>query len=60
MTLEILKSLKATHPEVMKARIEVANWNFDAKLDQQHPNWIRKILIFLFPLTKRVKKILRN
>jgi hypothetical protein len=54
-----LKKFEDTHPEVMKARIEVANWNFDAKLDQQHPDWIRKILIFLFPLTKRIKKILK-
>jgi len=54
-----LKKFEGTHPEVMKARIEVANWNFDAKLDQQQPDWIRKILIFLFPLTKRIKKILK-
>jgi len=54
-----LKKFEDTHPEVMKARIEVSNWKFDAKLDQQHPDWLRKILIFLFPLTKRVKKILR-
>jgi hypothetical protein len=32
-----LKKFEETHPEVMKARIEVANWNFDAKLDQQQP-----------------------
>jgi hypothetical protein len=54
-----LKKFEGTHPEVMKARIEVANWNFDAKLDQQNPDWIRKILIFLYPLTKRIKKIFK-
>jgi hypothetical protein len=43
----------------MKERIEMSNWNFDAKLDQQNPDWIRRILIFLFPLTKRVKKLLK-
>jgi hypothetical protein len=53
-----LKKFKGTHPEVMKTRIEMTNWEFDAKLDQQRPDWIRRILVFLFPLTKRLKKIL--
>jgi hypothetical protein len=55
-----LKKYNSTHPEVMKARIELCNWEFDAKLDQQHPDWIRKILIFLFPLTKRFKKTFKK
>lgn len=54
-----LKKFEGTHPKVMKERIELANWEFDAKLDEQHPDWIRKILIFLFPLTKRLKKFFR-
>jgi len=54
-----LKKFESTHPNVMKARIEMCNWEFDAKLEQQRPDWIRKILIFLFPLTKRVKKLFR-
>ncbi len=54
-----LKKFEDTHPEVMKERIKLSNWNFDAKLDQQNPDWIRKILIFLFPLTKRLEKILK-
>jgi len=53
-----LKRFEDTHPEVMKARIEMSNWNFDARLDQQNSDWIRKILIFIFPLTKRIKKVL--
>jgi hypothetical protein len=54
-----LKKFTGTHPVVLRERIELCNWNFDAKLDQQHPDWIRKIFIFLYPLTKRIKKILR-
>ena len=52
-----LKKFEGTHPEVMKSRIETCNWEFNAKLDEQFPDWIRKILIFLHPLTKRFKKI---
>lgn len=54
-----LKKFTGTHPKVMQERIKLCNWNFDAKLDQQHPDWIRKILIFLYPLTKRIRKLLR-
>lgn len=54
-----LMRFEGTHPEVMRARIEMSNWKFDAKLDQQRTDWIRKILIFLFPLTKRFKRILK-
>jgi hypothetical protein len=53
-----LKKFEGTHPEVMRARIEMCNWKFDAKLDEQYPDWIRKIFIFLHPLTKRIKRIL--
>ena len=54
-----LRKFESTHPEVMISRIEMCNWAFDAKLDQQYPDWIRKIFIFLFPLTKRFKRILK-
>ena len=54
-----LKRFDGKHPEVMKERIELYNWEFDAKLDEQLPDWVRKILIFLFPLTKRVKRLLK-
>lgn len=48
-----LKKFNETHPEVMKEIIEESNWDFDAKLEDQRPDWIRKILIFIQPLTKR-------
>lgn len=54
-----LKRFEGTHPEVMKARIEMCNWDFDARLDEQYPDWVRKIFIFLFPLTKRLKKLFK-
>ncbi|MBV6477592.1 MAG: hypothetical protein HGGPFJEG_00331 [Ignavibacteria bacterium] len=51
-----LKKFNESHPEVMKHRISVSRWDFDAKLDHQHPDWLRKILMFIQPLTKRLKK----
>ncbi|HMS66343.1 MAG TPA: glycosyltransferase family 2 protein [Ignavibacteria bacterium] len=51
-----LKMFNETHPEVMKERISESNWNFDAKLNAQKPDWVRKILIFIQPLTKRFRK----
>lgn len=55
-----LKKFEDSHPVVMQNRINMSNWDFDAKLDQQHPDWIRAILIFLYPLTKRLKKLWNN
>ncbi|HEX2788378.1 MAG TPA: glycosyltransferase [Ignavibacteria bacterium] len=52
-----LKKFNEPHPEVMKERIAESRWNFDAQLDKQKPDWIRKILIFFHPVTKRLKKI---
>lgn len=51
-----LKRFQETHPEVMKERISLSKWDFDAKLDKQKPDWLRKILILFHPLTKRIKK----
>jgi len=51
-----LKEYKDTHPEVMVKRISESKWGFDAKLSEQNPDWIRKILIFLNPLLKRINK----
>jgi hypothetical protein len=51
-----LKKFCGTHPAVMQERIKMLNWDFDAKLDKQRPDWIRKILIFLHPLIKRLFK----
>jgi len=48
-----LKKFNDAHPEVMKEVVKNANWNFDAKINEQKPEAIRKILIFLQPLLKR-------
>lgn len=51
-----LKKFSGTHPAVMSERISMSNWNFDAKLNEQRPDWIRKILILMDPVIKRVKR----
>ncbi len=48
-----LKKFTDTHPQVMNELVKNANWNFDAKLNEQKPEAIRKLLIFLHPLLKR-------
>ncbi|MBS1517490.1 MAG: glycosyltransferase family 2 protein [Bacteroidetes bacterium] len=50
-----IKVFSGTHPVVMQKRISESKWDFDPKLDLQKPDWLRKILIFLHPLTKRIK-----
>ncbi len=55
-----LKRFTDTHPAVMHERIKQANWDFDAKLDEQLPDWLRGILIFLHPLTKRFRRLIRK
>ena len=52
-----LKRFNESHPAVMKERISESDWDFDARLDEQRPDWVRAILIFLHPLTKRIRKI---
>lgn len=54
-----LKRFRETHPSVMRERIKLTNWNFDAKLESQKPDWIRRIVIFLNPLIKRFSKFLK-
>ncbi len=51
-----LKKFSDSHPEIMLERISRSNWNFDPHIENQHPDWLRKILIFIQPLTKRFKK----
>lgn len=51
-----LKRFEGSHPEVMKERIKESNWSFDARLEEQNPDWLRKMLILINPLTKRLKK----
>lgn len=48
---------KGTHPKVMKERIKNSQWNFDPKIDEQPPDWVRKIKILFHPLIKRFKKL---
>jgi hypothetical protein len=55
-----LKRFENTHPKIMTERIKLTNWDFDAKLELQHPDWLRKIIIFFEPLTKRVKNYLNK
>ena len=52
-----LKRYSEAHPTVMEERVEMCNWDFDAKLNEQKPDWIRKILIFLHPAIKRLKNL---
>ena len=51
-----LKRFAGTHPEVMHARIATSNWEFDAKLKDQLPDWLRTIVLFVQPLTKRLRR----
>lgn len=55
-----LKKFNGTHPEVMIERISESKWDFDAKLNKQNPDWLRKILIFIQPITKRFNKLFDN
>ena len=51
-----LKKFKGSHPLVMEEVIKNSNWNFDPKLSEQKPEVIRKLGVFLEPVTKRIKK----
>jgi hypothetical protein len=51
-----LKRFTETHPKVMEEIIKKSTWNFDPKLDKQKPEFIRKLLIFLEPVLKRLKR----
>jgi glycosyltransferase involved in cell wall biosynthesis len=55
-----LKKFEGTHPAVLKERIKAANFHFDAQIEKQKPVWIRKILIFLHPVLKRIKRLRRS
>jgi hypothetical protein len=51
-----LKRFSETHPAVMTDRIAASHWTFDAKLDEQPPDWWRHIALFFQPLTKRIRR----
>jgi hypothetical protein len=52
-----LKRFSESHPSVMKEIISESDWKFDARLEEQDPDWIRAVKIFLHPLTKRIKRL---
>ena len=52
-----LTTFKETHPAVMKDLINNSHLDFDPMIDSQRPDWIRHILIFLYPATKRIKRL---
>jgi hypothetical protein len=52
-----LRRFTETHPAIMQERINNSNFDFDSKIDEQYPDWIRSIFIFLFPITKRINKL---
>jgi hypothetical protein len=51
-----LKRFTDSHPEVMRERIAASPWAFDSKIEDQSADWWRHVLIFLQPLTKRLKR----
>lgn len=51
-----LKRFTGSHPEVMKERIAASNWEFNSKIDEQPPDWLRHVQLFFHPLTKRLKR----
>ena len=51
-----LMKFTGTHPSVMLDRIALSKWDFDPRLKDQPPDWLRKIYIFLNPVTKRMEK----
>jgi len=49
-----LKKFIETHPKVMHERVSQSKWDFDPQLEKQNPDWLRKILILMHPVTKRI------
>jgi hypothetical protein len=52
-----LQRFSGTHPAVMRERVALHNWDFNARLDEQLPDWLRHIVLFLQPLTKRIHRL---
>jgi hypothetical protein len=50
-----LRRFTGTHPAVMKDRIAASTWAFDARIEEQPPDWVRHVLLFFQPLTKRIR-----
>lgn len=53
-----LSYFKSTHPSVMNERVNAADWVFNVKINGWMPGFLRRFLVFLDPLTKRIKKTL--
>jgi len=51
-----LKRFTETHPAVMARRIESSQWPFDPRIEDQPPDWWRHVILFLEPLTKRLRR----
>ena len=45
-----------THPAVMTERVSSEDWSFDPQIEKQLPWVLRKVAIFLHPLTKRLRR----
>jgi O-antigen ligase len=52
-----LRQFEDTHPVVMRERIAASKWDFDPRIDQQRPDWLRHAILFLEPLTKRIRRL---
>ncbi|MFN0157953.1 MAG: glycosyltransferase family 2 protein [Bacteroidota bacterium] len=52
-----LKRFTGTHPAVMQERIKASVWDFDPGIDKQPPDWWRHVVLFLQPLTKRIRRL---
>jgi len=53
-----LALFKGTHPKVMEGRIAKADWSFDTAGLSRMPSILRKVVVFLEPLLKRVRRLL--
>jgi glycosyltransferase involved in cell wall biosynthesis len=53
-----LVKFEGTHPSVMLGRIASSQWEFDPKIQDQPPNWLRKLYIFLDPVARRVNRLI--
>ena len=52
-----LKRFAGPHPMVMEGRVRTENWAFDARLDLQLPDWVRRIKLFFHPVNKRLQRL---
>ena len=52
-----LKRFTGSHPQVMRTRISESHWPFDPKIESQPPDWVRHIVLFFHPVTKRVRRL---